>query len=69
MIKHPYSTTHWYCGCHLVEDVLGRLDYEVSHFCAHLYSHRVDKCQYRAISYKHLKEWRKKGGLNALQNC
>ncbi len=32
-MKHPYSTTHYHCGCHIVEDEPKNRDLEKSIFC------------------------------------
>ena len=32
-MKHPYSTTHYHCGCHIVENEPSKVNLEESIYC------------------------------------
>lgn len=50
-MKHPYSTTHYHCGCHIVEDAPNSVSLQKSIYCNDNYEWPLDdvRCEYKPI--------------------
>lgn len=50
MTKYPYSTTHYHCGCHIIEMSPGLTDTSRSIFCEDTeFLSRLNKCLYLLV--------------------
>lgn len=48
-MKHPYSTTHYHCGCHIIEDRPNRVNLTESIYCDDKPDERYIECLYTKV--------------------
>jgi len=64
MTKYPYSTTHYHCGCHIVEVKPNDRDLAESIFCEDKNSYTgIRTCLYTPVLIKQRMEGRRKNEL------
>ncbi len=49
MTKHPYSTTHYNCGCHIIEDEFNKVNLVKSIYCGDEDVEQMDRCEYEPV--------------------
>lgn len=48
IIKYPYSTTHYHCGCHIIEDAPNNVNLNKSIYCGDT-RRDTEKCLYLPV--------------------